>query len=297
MDFSVPFAILAFLSAIFTYDTDDDFTEDIPRSDGYMDTVVPLEDSTQSVSQNPLQIALSRIYEIKRKQNNLATLQFAKKLTSAIEPINQGIFRTTNTYFVKTIGIANYGPTPGIYTEQNEAILHSMRRTESFDDRPKSNKEELKIPKLGHKQQTLGHTTGELLKLGSHDANTSSVFLRFKWPNKKTGRIYKFYSENDSVNNLSNNVNTTMLNEWMDLHYKDKNSQMTPVTVAVPKSLPTKFKCNNCEKNGKRSTTSKRVQGRRDVQDIHHVLGLDVEIWRSEKMIRKQEMAKKMLLQ
>lgn len=295
MDFAVPFVILTFLSATSTYDVDDEFSEDIarPDSDGYMDSIVSLEDSSQSVSENPLQIALSRIYEIKRKQMNFSAIKFVKKITTTIKPLRTRIGTTTKAYLVKTNEVINYGPTPGKFTEHIETKLLSSKKTKSFVHRPKSKKEILKNPKFEHKQQT---SVGEIFKLGRQDLNASSLLLRFQWPNNKNGQSYKFYLDNVFVNNFSNAVDSKMLNSRMDWYKKDKGPQLTPVTFVVHNNLSRLFNCNHSENIEKENTTTKRIQDRRAVISHSNVLGLDVETWQSEKLSLKQEIAKKMLL-
>lgn len=287
MDFAVPLAILAFLGAVYAYDdTDEDFSDDIPKldSDGYMDSIVPPEDSSQSVLENPLQVALARIFEMKRKQNNFPKIKYVKKVSSTTDPMKQTrTFTTTNVpYHVNTTVIANYGPTPGKFTKHDEA--KSTRETDSYVDRSKSNKEE-------HKQETSSNAKGEILKLSRRDLNTSSLLLRFKWPHNRNGQSYKFYLQNIFVNNFSYQ-NSTMPNVTMDWRY---NGPLTPVTFIVHKNMSALLKCNDSIVNG--SATAKRIQERSEMQNIPKVLGLDVEIWRSEKIARKQEMAMKMLLQ
>lgn len=298
MNFAVPLAILVFLGAISAYYTDDDYAEGIPKPDtyGYMDSIDPLLDSAQSVLKNPLQIALSRIYEMKRKQNKIMPIKLVKKVTSTTKPMNKAkIWTTTNVYHVKTNEVADYGPTPGKFTVHNEVKLMSIIKPHSlFVNRPKSYKEASKNPKFEYKQQT---SMGEILKLGRQDLNTSSLLLRFKWPNNKNGQSYKFYLENVFVNNFSNTVNSKILNERNDSYYKHKAPQLTPVTFVIHKNLSTSVKSNNSRKIGRGSTTIKRVQNSRLVQNRPNVLGLGVELWQSEKISRKQEMAKKMLLQ
>lgn len=299
MDFAILLAILPVLGSTFAYDTYDDFAEDIPRPDGYMDSIVSLEDSSQSVLENPLQIALSRIYEIKRKEMNLPSILFVKRFTSITEPMNQaGNFMTTIAYREKINEITNYGPIPRKFTEHE--LSTGVR--ESFGHRTKSNKENEKNPKnrkFEYKQQTSYNTMGEILKLKRQHLNTSSLLLRFKWPkNKNSQTSYRYYLEDVYVlNNFSKPVNSTTPQLTMETNYKNKTPQWTPVTFVVHKNLSTVFKSNNRGKIRKANTTKKRVDSRREVEKRPNVLGLEVEIWRSEKLTRKQEMARKMLLQ
>lgn len=297
MDFAILLAILAVLGLTSAYDKYDDFAETIPKpdSDGYMESIVTVRDSSRSVLENPIQIAKSRIYDIKRKQRNLAA-KFVKKVTSLTEPMNQaGIFSTTNAYSAKTIDVTNYGPIPRKFTVHEL----SVREMKSFVVRPKSNKEEQNNPKnrtFEYKQQTSNNTMGEIIELKRQKFNTSSLLLRFKWPNN--AQSYKYYLEDVLVNNFSNTVNTEMPKEmeWHYKNYKNKTPQWTPVAFVVHTNLSTVFGSNDRGKIRKGSTTKKPVEGGRDGETRPNIVGLDIEIWRTENLSRKQEMAKKMLL-
>lgn len=166
MNFTVPFAILAFSSAISAYDVEDDVADLIarPDSDECTDSTVPQEDILKSVSQNPLQIALSRIFEIRWRHNNLAATNLAKKVSSVIEPMNQvENITTTNAYHVNTTEISNYGPNPGRFTEHHEATLIFMKKSGLFVYCPKSIKETLKNNTFESEQQRQYSNISEIL--------------------------------------------------------------------------------------------------------------------------------------
>lgn len=299
MDFIVPFAFLVFSSAISAYDIVDDIAEDIPKpdSDGYTDSIKPQEVYSQSDFENPLQIALARIFAIKRRQNNVAAIKSVNNVTSTTESMKQpGNITTTNTHHVKINDIVNYGLSPGRLTDHDASKLFLVRRKDSFVKRPRSNDKKLKNQKFESGQQRVSNNTiGEIIKLGIHDSNTSSIRFKFKEPDKKNGPSDKIYLDDIFVRSFSNIANTKMPNQEVLWHHKNKTSQLNTMMLVGNKNLSA-LAHDNCDEFVTGCTTTKWTQSRRQAKNRSHILGLDVEIWRSERLLRKQEMAKKMLL-